>query len=1120
MFRYWVICFLAILLAREGFAQNQTDSLSEDLFKPYFIIQKNNDYGLGNNGLWYTNTPVGDTIVHLKDRHFAVRQNHKLYKLYNEDFKLLHQNIEFFKEFDDRVFIKDSLGWKLFSTEDEAVSKYFDSIAIHQSYAWIFKGGKQGLIHLSSSWNNWIEPKYDQVGPYYDGVLLMSNGKLGWKGNDSLFIPVQYDHIYKEQLDVMAASDSRGTIYYSLLSNKRLQIEPSDSVVFYRNYYKRVRGKQQSIFNVTNSDLLEETKEFEIHPFSFASESTNNIYCVAVKDSMCALFRDGKLLTDFDYDNFLASSSISPPFFRVVKDNKVGIINANGQYQLNPLYNDVIEKNGNYYIVRIGNRLGLRYTGDSVILPASFQTVKLYNHKYAFVSENGYLFGIYNYITKTHITEMKYNEFSVDSVFIVARHASQHDVFHREILKFTDLYDVMANKNTVKGYKSGNIYMGYERKGLWEEYFYEIPSYKVVSENDRENNMRPFDFTDKLDVYDYSVGKWGNYSYNLQKWIGKPLVHSGDAPDGDWLLGFYRDTSIVWNGIHFKGRKMISPISNAWNAKSQYAWIDAQSHGYSVPNYRGSIFLSITPICYTTPGSGICFDNFKSSNVNAVFKGGDNKSVIYDNGKTVLANYGDFSLSEFITQISSNGSVHPQSFSDYQQLINPANRVAIKGATEHVLHRTNASKMISVGNSFDWIDKKNLNPVIFKQNNKFGALSDSSNYILKPEFESIETIKLWGKVISKVGVRTQGYKIYNPKTNQLSPFIENVLIAKDELLCIQLDDSSKAVINTLMDTLLKTTNVITLIGGSDYSLKNENATDVYRGKTKMFSFLGNSIEKINNEHFVIHAYDINYITNLNADTLFKSRKAIKYVALGNQYLLDDGLNYKLYDKMDKLIYQFQKQHYVINQHFDLMIKEENSVTVFQKDSCSKAVLKGKFVKATSKYIIVDLGKYKRIYDFKGKILLQKATNTKIINDDYVAFQSGKKCNLLNVETLQQVKVKSLNVNLYKEGIEYEADDESQQMLDFKAVDSLVIDEYRGKYGLKLGSKNILPYKYFQIEKLGEVYLVQDHIEYKLFDNYKRRLISNDSFDKVCPYLNYLMVVKKGKILYIDSYQGK
>jgi hypothetical protein len=776
MYKWLIVIITAFVYT--SVAQTNNSTLTKKYTKSFFIIKKNKVYGIGDSAQWYANSPLGDTAYYLDDNRFAFRDTNNQYCIYNDSFKLVHKNLIAIEKFGEFLILQNSLGYKIVSESNNQETKYYDSIRVYNDYAWLYKKGKQGIFCKNWKFKKIIEPMYDKVGTYYNGILLINNGRLGWEG--SVTIPIEFGHIYKERNDIMAASNNRGTIYFALSNKSKLLIEPTDSVVFYDEFYKRVRGKNQSIFKIKNNELFAETNDYEIHPFSFTNNSYESSHCIATKDSLCALFQNGKLLTGFNYDNFLQISSIEPPFYKVMKQNKTGVIDDKEEILLKPLYTDVIENRLNYFIVRVGNRLALVLKGDSIILPASYQSIHFINDKYVFVSFDGTNFGIYNYITQKEITPCKYTNFSTDSVFILAKKGAKCDVYFRETIKFIDLYDAQSNAITAKGYRDGKVYVGSLRKNEWEEFNYEIPSYKVDDDGEYKDKsyLHPFIYDDKENIYDYSVGKWGIYSYRNQKWYHKPLIHSGDETSGHWLLGKYRDTTITWKGIKFNSTKSVSPIDIAWNKNSYVHWMDINSYSYTSDNFEGYNY-TVSPISYTEPGKGICYGDYKKTVINALFRLNGSHTILCDEGKIEITNAGEISLSDYISQLSSNGTIHLASIADYETVINPNLQIKITGAQEHVLHtKNNREKHISAFSSFDWFDKKENSVLVFRKNNKYGVLSDSSSYILKPEYESIETLEGSNNSILKVGVRADGYKIYDPITNAFSKLITPVVEKK------------------------------------------------------------------------------------------------------------------------------------------------------------------------------------------------------------------------------------------------------------------------------------------------------------------------------------------------------
>jgi hypothetical protein len=339
------------------------------------------------------------------------------------------------------------------------------------------------------------------------------------------------------------------------------------------------------------------------------------------------------------------------------------------------------------------------------------------------------------------------------------------------------------------------------------------------------------------------------------------------------------------------------------------------------------------------------------------------------------------------------------------------------------------------------------------------------------------------------------------------------------MLLIQLDDGGQAIISSNLDTLIKTKGQIKLIDNDDYATIESENYAVYRAHNLLFKFNGNNITKISPHYFLILANALNCIFNSKGDTLYKSRKAIKYIPLANQFLLDDGEERLLYDNNDKVVYRFQKTPYVVSDNKDLIIKDDNSVTIFRKNETQEINFKGKFVKATTHYLILDVGKYKQVYRLDGSLVVSKTKQVKALTNDYVSYKLGKNYFIENVTTQEKTKVKSLNITITDEGLDYEDLNQSMETIVFKPTDSLTIFEHNKKFGLKLNNKTVLPCAFFQIEPFGTKFLVQDKIEYKLFNRVSNSFINSKSYNAVSTYGRNLVVTKNGETTYLN-FDGK
>lgn len=1114
MYRFLLICLLVCSRGLPTLGQSLPGSRGNPFVFDLFIRQQNGVYGIGDSAnFWLSNSPKGDTAFHVGDSRFAIRGADGLYSLIDELFKVEKAQLSELKTFGRFIFLKERKGWTIFSEDEDSNPIYYDSIRIAGSSALLYKNGKQGLLYLTGVGEFMIPAQYDKAGPYYEGVLLIDHGKLGWKG--AFDIPVAYDHIYQERPDIMAAQNKDGTVYYSYDTGKPLEAEPGDSIVFYDRCYKRVRGRMQSIFRISDNSLVAEIEGEQIHPYSFERSYRQSEYCVIGRDTACALYRNGRQLTEFSYRNILPESSIAPPFFRVLQKGGVGVILENGEVQLSSQYTDVLNRIGNYYIVRRGSGLGLVSVGDTVLLPCEYRNITFCNGTYLYLSKDGTYFALYNYITRKVISPYKYRNFWIDRSFIIAKQTTTGDIYYNDEAMMTDLYDAEVNGQTAKGYKNGKVYIGSVGKTGWESYEYEIPSYKVKAGKDYPHYLQSAWLQDIGNVYDYASGKWGVFSYSSGKWKHAPLAHGGDDPHACRLLDFPADSNLSWQGLNFHLRKKISPIAVAWDRKSKYSWIDTHDYTYTSDDTERSS-VAVSPLCYTEPGMGRCLSNFMPAVVNTGFPGYTNKTVLAEGGRVKVGHYGQIGLSAFITQMSSSGNIHPAGLQDYETLIDPRLFVSISGATEHVLQVSNCVKHISAQSGFEWVDPEHPNPMICRVAGKYGLLSDTGSYLLKPEYESIDPIGGRGSAVYRVGVRGSSYRLYYPESDTYSKEIAQLLSFKGPCLLIKADSTRLAVLDHRLDTLLISSGAITLLEDSGYVLKKEGISYVYKNRRLLFSHNGGATEKINEGHYLVSNSSGHYILSPKGDTIYQSKQAIRYVPLGNNYLLDSGQDRTVFDLSDKAVCRFGKEPYLVTDKKHLIVKEKESVVLLEKNGTKPVRLKGRYARATGLYVITRNAKNKQVYDYPGNLLVNKALKVKAINDRYFSYQLGKKFRLYDVLTGEKRPIERLGVSISKEGLEYdgsdEEDDSTQVVESIEELYSIV--GYRGKYGLKKAEKLILPYGFFHIQKADDVFLVQDKIEYRLYDLFSNTFITNDSYESVYPCKVWFQVWRNGKMSYI------
>ncbi|MBS1635337.1 MAG: WG repeat-containing protein [Bacteroidetes bacterium] len=1085
-----------------------------------FISRHGSVYGLGDSSGWFKNSPTGDSIFHLGNFHFAVRNSNGRYDVYNLSFQKIEQNCKIPKLAWFYIIAEDSGGVRFLNILTETKSPGFDSIYISDNYAWLYKNGKQGIKNLNWPNDSLILPLYDRVGLYHDGILLIRNNKLGWLG--SVNIPLVYDHIYMERPDVMAAADNNGTTYYSLSSHEKLNALPTDSVVFYDHHYKRVRGNRQSLFALSDNSLIAEIDKYSIHPFSFDHSTFSNDYCIVSNDSLCALYRHGQFLTGFEYENILDDSPIAPPYFRMVQHGQIGLIDEHGNIILKPQYSDISWSAGNVYEVRKGNLLGLVATNDESIMPIEYSYINLYQNRYATVSKDDRHFGLFDYNARQLVIPCKYDDITVGSTFILTRRLNLFDVYYKGKTVLSDVYDAQIHKNTAKGYKDGKIFIGYVKDETWEVDSYEIPSYKITN-RDKDQSLLSGTLSQTVEMYDYASGKWGYYNIPSQGWSKHPVAHSGDSPDDVRLLPLYFDSVKTCLGINFKIRKGLVPLSYEYKRSNASSWLDIYPYWYRDDGNNARSYR-LSPVYFTEPGKGVAWNESRKYIMSAAFPGISNRAVYTEGGTPQLTDKGDISLSDYICRLSVDGCTHPQSIADYEKLLDPRLAVIIVGGHDHILDSKRGTKEhISLTNTYDWVHKTDLNYPIIRQNGKYGLLSDSATFILNPVYESLESFPIPGDIVYKVGVRSTAYRVFNPQTHRLSALIDPVIDYKDELLVVKCGDRKKAVMNPDLDTLATTSDSVSLLGHNYFTIRETSGTAVYHGTKKLFTHTQQTTSVINANFFLIQGMDGYMVLSAGGDTLLKSRQLIECPFGNDNFLLNCGNKHHLYSASGKLIGEFEKTPYEFNESGDLVIREKENVRVYLHNKSTALKHPGKFVNLTTKYLTVKFNKTETVYSLTGETLVAGIKNTKALNADYFSYKSGKKNMLMDVNARNPIIIKQPVTAVMEDGFDYLDMSGTTQTILFSAdpINKPYITHRGDLCGLNLNegamqTKNILPCKYYNIKSFGNYFLVQDHVEYKLFSIYTRAFLSPESYDAVYPYLDYIQTFKKGKIAYLKD----
>ena len=229
--------------------------------------------------------------------------------------------------------------------------------------------------------------------------------------NDKVVIPVVYDNLFYLNDDriIVRSGESEGII----------DINQKTILPFEYNYLEYINDNfiialgnnfKYGLININNENLL----SFEYHVISKASETNN--YCRIIKDNKIGLINgdNSELLIPIEYDGlyYIDEMYIGNELIVAEKDEKTGIVNMDNE-EVVPFIYDGIELLGNCFEVYKDGLAGLLDCKGNEILPAKaidimevqndFITAKVYvdyGHKYAVYDMEGneIIPAIYDYI--------------------------------------------------------------------------------------------------------------------------------------------------------------------------------------------------------------------------------------------------------------------------------------------------------------------------------------------------------------------------------------------------------------------------------------------------------------------------------------------------------------------------------------------------------------------------------------------------------------------------------------------------------------------------------------------------------------------------------------------------
>ncbi len=1124
------ILFISFLLIHFWFLGQNDDLDSVVNINPYkninFIEKSSQLYSIRK--LDTTQSDIqADSIFYVNSNYIAIVDTSKKFpiSLYDENLNEIVSSITDIKSSKNIITWRESKGFRVY--DGALKSSLYDSILLTDQYGLLFKNKKQSIFNTNQKVSEFENPKYDFCGPYYDGILVSENKKLGWKGTYTS-IPIQFDHIYKVRKNIFAAKNSSGITYFFSDIDQKLNADPKDSVVFYDKHYKVVSGSKQTIYDYRNV-FQAQINNYEIHPFYKYKNAHATKYFIVSNGEKCALYFDNALQTDFLFDNFIPQNFIHDEYFIIeAKNQGVGLIDKTGKIILNTIYENINDVYKDYFLVENNNKFGVVTHNDTVILASKYIYI-VFNQNYAVFSQNSQLdYGLFNLSKRQFVTAEKYNHISVKNNFIVGTYKDNSaDLFYKDSVKLTRMLNVSINDKIFKGYKNNFTYIAYISENDWELTKYEIPIMKKYKEkNDSEKSRKiPFYNSAAAVTYDYVKGKWGIYHYNQKKWIIEPKTHSGDILYQNRLLNYYSDTISEWNGIHFNLTKSFSDI----NSKDLFYWIDNNNLNFTEKKTKDGIFSSnLKGIIYNNIENGQIYESINKINpyhTNYATNLSNLTDVISTEGKLTIAKDGDILLSQFISQISEYGGTHPYRIEDYKTITSINNRIKSDGQTEYFVSNatfSNEADWLKITTPYDWIDKNKSTEFIVRRNGKYGVINEQNNYILDILYDTIYREK--NRFI--VGTVKDNYKIFNPETQEFIGTFKNIIDFKDSLLVIENEIGIIEIYNEKLVKIYQSEKNITLLGESDFVENSSNYSKLYRNGELMFEHNSPNSLRLNYNLFLTTSPSQKIFFNENGDTILVEKSIANYELTKDLLLISDKTSKRLYNHKGKLIEEFESKKYqIIND--SCLIYEENDHVIICSDYKSPTKLKGRLIETSKYYIVIKNNKYFEVYDWKGKNIASKLDYAWSSGLPFFTYKKDKKYFLFNIEKNTKTSIISYHVesfsnktytdkNKEKHTIFFEIENEKQKI---SSPFEIVSKNYRQGISKTISEsqqENILPLDNFIIIPFSKYFLVQDELEYIVYDINSEKFLTQNYFDTITPYLIIFQGIRDKKIYYFDE----